>query len=124
MGVGTPLDLIEGVSRGVDMFDCVMPTRNGRNDTLFTSGGRVNIKNLRYRLDDGPLDPECSCYACKTFSRGYLRHLFLTGEITGLRPLSLHTIAYYLKLAKDMREPIEQSRFGDLLAHHRGLWDK
>ena len=124
MGVGTPLDIIEGVSRGVDMFDCVMPTRNGRNGTLFTSEGRVNIKNLRYRLDDTPLDPNCTCYTCKTFSRGYLRHLFLAGEITGLRLLSLHNIAYYLKLAADMRDAIEAGEFGKLLAHHQGLWDK
>jgi queuine tRNA-ribosyltransferase len=122
MGVGTPLDIIEGVSRGVDMFDCVMPTRNGRNGTLFTSEGRVNIKNLRYRLDDSPLDPQCDCYTCKTFSRGYLRHLFLAGEITGLRLLSLHNIAYYLKLSADIRKAIEAGQFAALLYHHRGLW--
>ena len=124
MGVGTPLDIIEGVSRGVDMFDCVMPTRNGRNGTLFTSEGRVNIKNLRYRLDESPLDPACGCYTCRTFSRGYLRHLFLAGEITGLRLLSLHNIAYYLKLTTDIRAAIEAGTFSSLLAHHRGLWDK
>jgi queuine tRNA-ribosyltransferase len=124
MGVGTPLDLVQGVSRGIDMFDCVMPTRNGRNGTLFTSQGRVNIKNLRFRLDDGPLDPECACYTCKTFSRGYLRHLFLAGEITGLRLLSLHNIAYYLKLASDMRSAIEAGTFATLLDHHQRLWDK
>jgi len=124
MGVGTPLDIIEAVSRGVDMFDCVMPTRNGRNGTLFTSHGRVNIKNLQYRLDDAPLDPQCSCYTCRTFSRGYLRHLFLAGEITGLRLLSLHNIAYYLKLTQDIRDAIESDSFASLLAHHQGLWDK
>jgi len=124
MGVGTPLDIIEAVSRGVDMFDCVMPTRNGRNGTLFTSLGRVNIKNLQYRLDDSPLDPACNCYTCKTFTRGYLRHLFLAGEITGLRLLSLHNIAYYLQLAGDIRKAIEDGRFSELLAHHRALWDK
>ncbi len=122
MGVGTPLDLLEGVARGVDMFDCVMPTRNGRNGTLFTSLGRVNIKNLQYRLDDDPLDPECSCYTCKTFSRGYLRHLFQAGEITGLRLFSLHNIAYYLQIAQQMRTAIEQGTFTRLLAHHRALW--
>lgn len=124
MGVGTPLDIIEGVSRGIDMFDCVMPTRNGRNGTLFTSEGRVNIKNLRYRLDESPLDPKCSCYTCKTFSKGYLRHLFLAGEITGLRLLSLHNIAYYLKLTTDIRNAIEEGNFSSLLDHHRGLWTK
>lgn len=122
MGVGTPLDLVEGVSRGIDMFDCVMPTRNGRNGTLFTSHGRVNIKNQRYRLDDEPLDRECACYTCKTFARGYLRHLFLAGEVTGLRLLSLHNIAYYLKLAEDMRRAIESDQFTGLLEHHRALW--
>ena len=121
MGVGTPLDLVEGVSRGIDMFDCVMPTRNGRNGTLFTSEGRINIKNLKYRLDDGPLDPACNCYTCKTFSRGYLRHLFVAGEITGLRLFSLHNIAYYLQLAADMRTAIERGTFQQLLAHHRAL---
>lgn len=124
MGVGTPLDIIEGVSRGIDMFDCVMPTRNGRNGTLFTSLGRVNIKNLQHRLDDSPLDPQCSCYTCRTFTRGYLRHLFLAGEITGLRLLSLHNIAYYLRLAQDIREAIERDVFSGLLSHHRNLWDK
>ncbi len=124
MGVGTPLDLIEGVVRGVDMFDCVMPTRNGRNGTLFTSHGRVNIKNQRYRLDDEALDPACSCYTCKTFSRGYLRHLFLAGEITALRLLSLHNIAYYLQLAADMRSTLEAGTFGALVAHHRDLWQQ
>lgn len=122
MGVGTPLDLLEGVSRGIDMFDCVMPTRNGRNGTLFTSLGRVNIKNLQFRLDDNPLDPDCSCYTCKTFSRGYLRHLYLAGEITGLRLLSLHNVAYYLQLATQMRVAIENKTFTQLLEHHRGLW--
>lgn len=124
MGVGTPLDMIEAVARGVDMFDCVMPTRNGRNGTLFTSLGRVNIKNLQHRLDESPLDPACSCYTCKTFSRGYLRHLFLSGEITGLRLLSLHNIAYYLRLMQDIRLAIESDSFENLLAHHRGLWSK
>jgi queuine tRNA-ribosyltransferase len=122
MGVGTPLDIIEGVSRGVDMFDCVMPTRNGRNGTLFTSKGRVNIKNLQYRFDDSPLDPQCSCYTCRTFSKGYLRHLFLAGEVTGLRLLSLHNIAYYLKLTSDIRTAIENQTFSTLLQSHRDLW--
>ena len=84
MGVGTPLDLIEGVNLGVDMFDCVMPTRNGRNGSLFTSQGRVNIKNQRYRFDESPLDPACGCYTCKTFSRAYLRHLFIAVSYTHL----------------------------------------
>ena len=124
MGVGTPLDLIEGVSRGIDMFDCVMPTRNGRNGTLFTSQGRVNSKNQKYRLDKGPLDPACRCYTCKTFSRGYLRHLFVTGEISGLRLFSLHNVTYYVHLMDEIRKSIEQQRFATLLAHHRELWNR
>ncbi len=124
MGVGTPLDLIEGVARGIDMFDCVMPTRNGRNGTLFTSEGRLNIKNLKNRLDDSPLDPACGCYTCKTFPRGYLRHLFLSGEITALRLLTLHNLAYYLDLMRSVRKAIEENRFAALASHHRGIWDK
>jgi queuine tRNA-ribosyltransferase len=122
MGVGTPLDIIEGVSRGIDMFDCVMPTRNGRNGTLFTSHGRVNIKNLQFKFDESSLDPECLCYTCRTFSKGYLRHLFLAGEVTGLRLFSLHNVAYYLRLMSDIRASIENGSFDGLLAHHRGLW--
>jgi queuine tRNA-ribosyltransferase len=124
MGVGTPTQLLKMIAQGADMFDCVMPTRNGRNGTLFTSEGRVNIKNLQYRLDDSPLDPACSCYTCRTFARGYLRHLFLAGEITGLRLLSLHNIAYYLQLAKDIRLAIENQVFDSFLKHHQQLWTK
>ncbi len=122
MGVGTPIDLMEGVARGVDMFDCVMPTRNGRNGTLFTSGGRVNIKNAQFRLADEPLDPACACYTCKNFSRAYLRHLFLTGEITGLRLLSLHNLAYYLNLMARARAAIAAGAFHSLLTEQRALW--
>ena len=123
MGVGTPLDLIESIALGVDMFDCVMPTRNGRNGTLFTSRGRINIKNGRFRTLDEPLDPECSCYTCQTFSLGYLRHLFMAKEYTALRVLSLHNLTYYIKLIHDIREAIRAKRFAQLLAHHRTLWD-
>lgn len=122
MGVGTPMDLIDGVSRGIDMFDCVMPTRNGRNGTLFTSEGRINIKNLKYRLDKTPLDPKCSCYTCKTFSRAYLRHLFLAGEVTALRLFSLHNVTYYVNLMSEVRSAIEEKRFQALHDHHRALW--
>lgn len=122
MGVGTPLDIIESVAMGVDMFDCVMPTRNGRNGTLFTSRGRVNIKNQRHRLEAGPLDPECSCYTCQTFSLAYLRHLFMAQEFTALRLLTLHNLTYYLRVIRDIREAIQGGRFAELLAHHRQLW--
>lgn len=124
MGVGTPLDIIESVNYGVDMFDCVMPTRNGRNGTLFTSLGKVNIKNQKHQFDESPLDPDCSCYTCKNFSRSYLRHLFVAKELTALRLLTLHNLTYYLKLVHDIREAIKEDRFQELLKHHRGLWDK
>ncbi len=124
MGVGTPLDLIEGIARGIDMFDCVMPTRNGRNGTLFTSQGKINIKNLKFQFDDSPLDPECSCYTCKTFSKGYLRHLFQAGEITGLRLFSLHNLTYYLQLMAKARRAIEDGTFANLRAEQNVLWTK
>ncbi len=122
MGVGTPLDLVESVALGVDMFDCVMPTRNGRNGTLFTSRGRVNIKNQMYRLEEKPLDPECSCYTCKTFSLAYLRHLFVAQEITALRLLTLHNLTYYLRVIHDIRAAIAEGTLQALVEHHRGLW--
>jgi queuine tRNA-ribosyltransferase len=124
MGVGTPLDLIESVALGVDMFDCVMPTRNARNGTVFTSVGKVNIKNSTYRLDQGPLDPACSCYTCSSFSRSYLRHLYASGELTALRLLSLHNLTYYLTLMAQIRNAIENDTFDTLLKHHQGLWDR
>ena len=86
MGAGTPEDLVECVARGIDMFDCVMPTRNARNGQLFTSQGRINIKNARYAEDDGPVDPACGCYTCRHHSRAYLRHLYLAGEMTAGSP--------------------------------------
>ena len=122
MGVGTPLDLIEGVSRGIDMFDCVMPTRNGRNGSLFTSLGRVNIKNQKHRLDQGPLDPACPCYTCTTFSRAYLRHLFVAGELTSMRLLTLHNLSYYIRLMAQIRASIADDTFPTLLAAQRALW--
>ena len=124
MGVGTPLDLIESVALGVDMFDCVMPTRNARNGTLFTSLGKVNIRNAKYRLDQQPLDPNCHCYTCKNFSRSYLRHLFVCGELTALRLLSLHNLNYYLGLMSEIRLSIENDEFDKLLKHHQSLWDR
>lgn len=111
MGVGTPEDLVEGVYRGVDMFDCVMPTRNARNGTLFTSTGKITIKNACYREDKGPLDPECSCYTCRNYSRAYLRHLFLCREILSYQLNTIHNLHYYLDLMARMRSAIEQDRF-------------
>ncbi|MFW7380355.1 MAG: tRNA guanosine(34) transglycosylase Tgt [Oligoflexus sp.] len=122
MGVGTPLDIIESINLGVDMFDCVMPTRNGRNGTLFTSHGRINIKNQKYQFDESPLDDACSCYTCQHFSKAYLRHLYQAGEITALRLFTLHNLTYYLRLIHDIREAIDSQGFQELLAHHRQLW--
>ncbi len=111
MGVGTPEDLVEGVSRGVDMFDCVMPTRNARNGWLFTRHGDLKIRNARYRDDTRPLDPECGCHTCRHFSRAYLHHLQRAGEITGARLNTLHNLHFYLHLMEDMRTAIEEGRF-------------
>jgi queuine tRNA-ribosyltransferase len=111
MGVGTPIDLIEGIARGVDIFDCVLPTRNARNGQLFTSEGPLNIKNARYAEDDRPADPACACYTCRTFSRAYLRHLFLTGEMTGGALNTLHNLYFYLDTMSRIRKAIAFGTF-------------
>jgi queuine tRNA-ribosyltransferase len=111
MGVGTPEDLVEAVRRGVDMFDCVMPTRHARNGHLFTSTGVVKIRNARYESDTGPLDENCGCYTCANYTRSYLRHLDRCGEILAARLGTIHNLFYYLSLMKTMRDAIEQSRF-------------
>jgi queuine tRNA-ribosyltransferase len=111
MGVGTPRDLVRGVDAGIDMFDCVMPTRNARNGTLFTSQGRVQIKRAEYRRDPRALDDRCPCEACQRYSRAYLRHLFVSGEILGLRLNTIHNLTYYQGLMKAMRAAIEQGEF-------------
>jgi queuine tRNA-ribosyltransferase len=113
MGVGKPEDLVEAVYRGVDMFDCVLPTRNGRNGMLFTRRGPLVIRNAEYADDDRPVDEQCDCYTCRTFSRAYLRHLFKAGEITGLRLNTLHNLHYYLALMKSMRGAIVRGSFGE-----------
>ena len=107
MGVGTPLDLIVAVDAGIDMFDCVMPTRVARNGTLFTWQGKVSIKREQYKSDPGPLDPECSCYTCKNYSKAYLRHMFLSGEILGSRLNTIHNLHFYLNLMAKAREAIK-----------------
>lgn len=111
MGVGTPEDLVEGVWRGVDMFDCVMPTRNARNGTMFTSRGKVVIKNSRYREDHEPLDDRCLCYTCRNYSKAYLRHLFVSREILSYHLNTIHNLHYYLHLMSDMRKAIEKDNF-------------
>lgn len=111
MGVGFPEDLVAAVERGMDLFDCVAPTRNGRNGTAFTPDGPVNIRNAAHREDAQPLDPSCDCETCTTFSRGYLRHLFVAGELLGLRLLSLHNVHYLIRLAREMRAAIRRDAF-------------
>lgn len=111
MGVGTPEDLVENVERGVDMFDCVMPTRNARNGTLFTSFGKINIKAARFNSDNAPIDPECSCYTCQRYTRAYLSHLYRAKELTFFRLASLHNLHYYLNLMSKIREAIINARF-------------
>ena len=111
MGVGTPEDLVEGVSQGIDMFDCVMPTRNARNGWLFTRYGDVKIRNSKYKDDLRPLDPTCDCYACKHFSRAYLHHLQKVNEILGARLNTIHNLHYYLHLMQEIRDALDADRF-------------
>ena len=111
MGAGTPEDLVESVARGIDMFDCVLPTRNARNGQLFTSLGRLNIRNARYAEDDGPPDPACRCYTCRRHSRAYLRHLHLAGEITAAALNTLHNLTFYLDTMRRIREAIAFGTF-------------
>jgi queuine tRNA-ribosyltransferase len=111
MGTGTPDDLVEAVARGIDMFDCVLPTRNARNGQLFTSEGRINIKNARYSEDERALDAACDCYTCRTFSRAYLRHLFLAGEMSAGTLNTLHNLHFYLDTMRRIRQAIVFGRF-------------
>jgi queuine tRNA-ribosyltransferase len=111
MGVGTPEDLVAAVSQGIDMFDCVMPTRNARNGWLFTQYGDVKIKNTRYKIDTQPLDADCTCYTCQNFSRAYLHHLHKVGEILGARLNTIHNLYYYQVLMQSMRNAIEAGTF-------------
>lgn len=111
MGVGSPDCLLEGVARGIDMFDCVIPTRIARNGMAYTSFGKVSIKNKQYEKDFGPLDPKCDCYTCRNYSRAYLRHLFKAGEILSSILLTHHNIYYLLNLMKEVRQAIEEDRF-------------
>ncbi len=111
MGVGTPEDLVEAVYRGVDMFDCVMPTRNARNGMLFTSSGRLVIKNARYQNDPGPVDETCDCYTCRNYSRAYLRHLYMAREILASHLNTVHNLRYFIRLMDEMRQAIEADCF-------------
>ena len=113
MGVGHPANLIEGIARGVDMFDCVLPTRNGRTGTVFTRDGRMNVKNRRYAEDFSPIDAECDCYACRNFTRAYVRHLYRVGEILAVRLLSWHNVHFLVQLVAGARQAIVEGRFGE-----------
>ena len=122
MGVGRPVDLIEAVIRGIDMFDCVMPTRNGRNAAAFTSGGLIKMRNLKHAEDSSPLDAACDCVTCQQFSRAYLRHLFQAKEMLGPILLSLHNIAFYQSLLKNMRTAIQADRLLSFRAEQLNAW--
>lgn len=115
MGVGKPEDLVEGVRRGIDMFDCVMPTRNARNSHLFTSAGVLKLRNARYRTDTGPLDPECDCYTCRNFSRAYLHHLDKCNEMLGAQLNTIHNLRYYQTLMLRIRTALSEDRFDEFL---------
>lgn len=122
MGVGTPLDIVTGIFMGIDMFDCVLPTRNARNGTLYTSVGKINIRGKKYAEDDGPLDPACQCYTCRTFSRAYLRHLYVSKELLSFRLNSLHNLTYFLNLVRGARAAILEGRFAEYHAQIADLY--
>lgn len=122
MGVGTPEDLVECIARGVDMFDCVLPTRNARNGTLYTSQGKVNIKRAEYREDDDTLDPHCNCYTCANFSRAYLRHLYVARELLSYRLNTIHNLAFYLEMMRKVRLAIQEGRFVALKASYQAAF--
>ncbi len=118
MGVGRPIDMIEAVLRGVDLFDCVLPTRNARNAMAFTSLGHVKMRNLCHQRDDSPLDPACRCPTCRQFTRGYLRHLFVSGEMLGPMLLSVHNLAHYQRLMRELRSAIRENRAQEFRVSH------
>ncbi|HIT32815.1 MAG TPA: tRNA guanosine(34) transglycosylase Tgt [Candidatus Enterenecus stercoripullorum] len=118
MGVGTPSNIVEAVARGVDFFDCVMPARNARHGKLFTWNGWLNLKNERYKLDGRPIDPDCQCPACRSFSRGYLRHLFVAGEMLAMRLAVLHNLYFYNQLMARIREALDAGAFGAFRAEY------
>jgi queuine tRNA-ribosyltransferase len=122
MGVGTPIDLVESVARGIDMFDCVLPTRNARNGQLFTSTGRLNIKNAEYADDPRPLDERCGCYTCRSFSRAYLRHLFMAQEMTAGTLNTLHNLYFYLDTMRRIREAIVFSTLEEVRQEYRRIF--
>ena len=120
MGVGTPSNIIEAVWRGVDFFDCVMPARNARHGKLFTWQGSLNIKNERYKLDEGPIDPECGCPVCRSFSRAYLRHLFKAEEMLAMRLAVQHNLWFYNTLMERIREALDAGEYKAFRAEYSG----
>src|SRR6267143_1295897 len=124
MGVGTPANLLDGIERGIDLFDCVLPTRNGRNGMIFTRTGPINLMNARYKFDLSPIDEACGCYSCGHFTRAYLRHLFQTKEILGLRLATVHNLYYYQQLMRDARDAIMDARFAPWKEEQLQLLDR
>lgn len=122
MGVGTPADFIEAIARGVDLFDCVLPTRIARNGSILTRGGRINLRNRKFIDDAAPMDPSCDCYTCSRFTRAYLRHLFMAGEILAHRLASIHNLRMLIRLVDQLREAIGSGRFSGLIAGVREAW--
>jgi queuine tRNA-ribosyltransferase len=122
MGLGFPEDILEGVKRGIDMFDCVIPTRHARNGSLFTETGRVNIKHARHAHDERPVDPACACYTCRTYSRAYLRHLFVSHELTSYYLNTLHNLHFYMNFMKEIRQSIAQGRFEEFYQTFMSRW--
>ena len=122
MGVGRPIDLLESVLRGIDLFDCVMPTRNGRNGFAFTETGAIKIRNAKHKTDTSPLDDTCDCLACTRHSRGYLRHLFIAKEMLGPTLLSLHNLTYYQRVMRGAREAIQADTLSDYVAQKKNQW--
>ncbi len=113
MGVGTPTNIIESVARGVDFFDCVMPARNARHARLNTWEGTINLKNAKYQLDDGPIDPQCDCPVCRRYSRAYIRHLFVAEEMLAMRLCVMHNLYFYNTLMEKIRNALDNGNFGD-----------
>lgn len=122
MGLGFPEDILEGVRRGIDMFDCVIPTRHARNGSLFTEAGRINIKHARYAHDEQPIDPACTCYTCRTYSRAYLRHLFVSHELTSYYLNTLHNLHFYMTFMKEIRQSIADGRFEQVYQSCMSRW--
>ena len=122
MGVGTPLDIVTGIHDGIDMFDCVLPTRNARNGTLYTSQGKINIKRQEFAEDDSPLDPACDCYTCRTFSRAYLRHLYVSQALLSFRLNTIHNLTSFLDLVRGARRAILEGTYDANLSRGAALY--